>query len=111
MGIPLCCGRLEGMLPILCDFASGLLNNRSTYDMYHQVAITYPRATQRDSGTSPRVLRPPTMDTRARRQAIADSFTRGEGHAAYASDGDRAVTSALLDMAIDRPLHTTGKDG
>jgi hypothetical protein len=49
--------------------------------------------------------------TRVRRQAIADSLTRGEGHAAYASDGDRAVTSALLDMAIDRPFHTTGKDG
>jgi hypothetical protein len=29
------------MLPMLCDIASELLNNRSTYDMYHQVAITY----------------------------------------------------------------------
>jgi hypothetical protein len=41
MSVPLCRGRLEGMLPMLCDIASELLNNRSTYDMYHQVAITY----------------------------------------------------------------------
>jgi hypothetical protein len=51
------------------------------------------------------------MDTRASRQATADSLTGGEGHAAYASDGDRALTSALRDKAIDRPLHKTGKDG
>jgi hypothetical protein len=42
---------------------------------------------------------------------MADALKRGEGHAAYASDGDRAMTSALLDKEMDRELHTTGKDG
>jgi hypothetical protein len=40
-GVPLCGGRLEGLLLMLCDFASGLLNHRATYDMDHHVVITY----------------------------------------------------------------------
>jgi hypothetical protein len=42
------------------------------------------------------------MDTRARRETIADPLQHGKGHAEDAGGVDRALTSALLEKAMDQ---------